>query len=391
MILDGELDQELADLADRDRLRETRTYAGADRAHPVDIQGRHLISFATNDYLGLASHPALAEASAAAAHETGYGSGASRLVSGEAPAHSILEAKLAAFAGTPAALIFPTGYQANLGVMTTLAGPRDLVVSDAANHASIIDGCRLSRATVSIYRHANAAHAEEALAIPGSFRRRLLVTESVFSMDGDRAPLGALAIAAHAHGAVLVVDEAHAIGSVGPGGRGLAAELGLSPDVLVGTLGKALGALGGFVAGSTPLKRILINRARQFVFTTAAPPALAAAASAAVDLAAGKEGDTRRARALHLASWLRSGLSRAGIETLGRDLIVPIILGQDRHALDVAAALLEMNILAPAIRPPTVPEGTARIRLTVTANHSLEDIDRLVAALASTIGSGGHP
>ena len=290
----AELEAELGALAAANRRRACPEAAGRSRVHP-EVGGKPMLSLCSNDYLGLASHPALAAAANAAATRDGFGASAARLVSGDLPAHRELEAALSSFLDRPAALVFPTGYQTNLGVLTALAGRDDLIVSDALNHASVIDGCRLSRARVQVYPHGDVETAARLLATEGPFRRRLLVTESLFSMDGDVAPLAALAEAAAATDSVMVVDEAHAFGALGPGGRGLCAAAGITPEVLIGTLGKAAGAAGGFVAGSRPLRDLLVNRARTFIFTTAMPPPVAAAATAALALIAGPEGDRRRA------------------------------------------------------------------------------------------------
>ncbi|MES1204300.1 MAG: 8-amino-7-oxononanoate synthase [Pseudomonadota bacterium] len=390
MTLDDQFQRQLAELARTHRLRTTRPFAGADRVHPVDDAGRPLLSFCTNDYLGLAGHPVVVEASAAYAAHAGLGAAASRLVAGESPAHRALEADLARFLHLPAALLFPTGYQTNIGVITALAAAGDLIASDAANHASIIDGCRLSRARVVIYPHADADAARRALATDGPFRRRLLVTESVFSMDGDRAPLADLARAASEQHGILIVDEAHAIGVAGPQGRGLAAAVGVIPDVTVGTLGKSLGSLGGFAAGSDLLREVLVNTARSFVFTTASPPALCASASAALAICRGPDGEARRRHAATLAQAVRAGLERLGFTSPGVDLIVPVVLGDDAAALSLSARLQTHGILVPAIRPPTVPEGTSRLRITLSAAHTHHDITRLLAALAATLDRA-HP
>src|SRR5262245_10642701 len=287
-----------------------------------------MLSLCSNDYLGLASHPALATAAATAAVRDRLGASASRLVSGVLPPHRELEAVFAATLDRPAALVFPTGYQTNLGVLTALAGRDDLIVSDALNHASLVDGCRLSRARVAIYPHGSARAARRLLAAGRSFRRRLLVTESLFSMDGDAAPLRALADAAAETDSVLVVDEAHAFGVLGPGGRGLSAAVGVVPDVLIGTLGKAVGAAGGFVAGAAALRDLLVNRARTFIFTTALPPPVAAAAAAAVDLLAGPEGERRRAQLAARRAQLGDALVGRGlVATPAPGPIQPIVLG----------------------------------------------------------------
>ena len=336
--------------------------------------------------MGLSSHPEVVSAAGEALQRWGTGSGSSRLVTGASPAHRDLKTDLARFLGAEEALLFPTGYQANLGLLTALACPDDLIASDAANHASIIDGCRLSRARVTVYPHCDVVAADRALATPGTFRRRFLVTESIFSMDGDRAPLAQLADVARTHDAALLVDEAHALGVAGPGGRGLAAAAGVAPFALIGTLGKALGSLGGFVAGSADLRALLINRSRPFIYTTAGPPVLAHAARAALALASGPRGDDLRAAARSAADLLRLALRATHPEVLRTaDLIVPCILGGEAEALEVSARLADDGLLVTAIRPPTVPAGTARLRLTTSASHDPAEVNRLISALARAL------
>ena len=380
------LEEELAALAAASRLRTPAHVEGTTRTAPR-INGRPTLAFCTNDYLDLATHPALPEAAALAAARDGFGASASRLVAGDLPAHRDLESALAAYLGRPAALVFPTGYQANLGALVALAGRDDLIVSDALNHASIVDGCRLSRAQIAVFPHRDAPAAARLLADGQAFRRRLLVTESLFSMDGDVAPLAELAEAAARTNAVLVVDEAHAFGTLGPDGRGLCAAAGIVPDVFVGTLGKSIGAAGGFVAGAQPLRDILVNRARTFIYTTALPPPVAAAAAAGLALAAGPEGARRREVLANRCAWLADRLATAGLAApphASAGPIFPVVLGDDARALAVAAALCERGFFIPAIRPPTVPPGSARLRLTLSAGHQAEDLERLVAALIET-------
>jgi 8-amino-7-oxononanoate synthase len=385
------LEAELAALSAQDRLRACPAVEGASRTS-VSVSGHPRLSFCSNDYLGLAGHPALAIAAGAAAARDGFGASASRLVSGDLPALRQLEARLASFLGRQAALVFPSGYQTNLGVPTALAGPEDVIVSDALNHASIIDGCRLSRARIAIYPHADASAAERLLREARGARRRLLITESLFSMDGDVAPLGLLAQAATDHDAVLVVDEAHAFGVLGPGGRGLCAASGVEPDVLVGTLGKALGAAGGFVAGSRVLRDLLVNRARSFVFATALPPPVAAAAHAALDIVDSPDGDHRRHRLQAHAERLAAALTALrptdvpAPNSLPGSPIQPLVIGPDGRALAASAALAAQGIFVPAIRPPTVPAGSARLRITLSAAHESTDLDRLLEALARALG-----
>jgi 8-amino-7-oxononanoate synthase len=346
-----------------------------------------MLAFCSNDYLDLAFHPALAAAAAHAARRDGFGASASRLVSADLPAHRELESALAAHLGRPAALVFPTGYQANVGALVALAGRDDLVVSDALNHASIVDGCRLSRCQIAIYPHCDAAAATRLLADGHSFRRRILVTESLFSMDGDVAPLADLAEVAARTDAVLVVDEAHAFATLGPNGRGLCAAAGIVPDVFVGTLGKSIGAAGGFVVGPQALRDVLVNRARTFIYTTALPPPVAAAAAAGLTLAAGAEGARRRDRLANRCAWLADRLASAGLTSPSQPStgpIFPVVLGDEARALAVAAALRDRGFFIPAIRPPTVPAGSARLRLTLSAGHGPDDLERLMTALIET-------
>jgi 8-amino-7-oxononanoate synthase len=328
--------------------------------------GAAVTSFASNDYLGLSAHPAVVAAAHEALDRWGAGSTASRLVVGSRPAHHDLEADLAAWKRSEAALVFPTGYAANVGVLTTLAGPGTRILSDALNHASIVDGCRLARGELTVVPHSDHDALDAALAADD--RPAVVVADSVFSMDGDAADLDALAELCTRHGAALVLDEAHAV--LGPD-----IDPADHPDLLlvrVGTLSKALGALGGFVACSAPVRDLLVNRARPFIFTTALSPADAAAAHAAVGIVRGAEGDALRAR-------LRTHVDR--LAPGHPSPIVPVVLGAEEAALAAADALLARGLLVPAIRPPTVPAGTSRLRVTFSAAHTDADVDRLLAAL----------
>ena len=382
--LDGDLDE----LARRDRLRVLTRLDGTSRAQPRQAE-RTLRAFCSNDYLGLASHPDLLRAASDAARTNGFGAGASRLLSGHLGPHHALEVALADLVRLPSALLYSTGYQANLGVVTALAGPEDLIVSDQANHASLIDGCRLSRATVRIFRHLDPASARDALHTDRPFRHRFLITESIFSMDGDRAPLRDLARLASDHNATFIVDEAHALGVLGPSGRGLCQEAGIVPDVLIGTLGKAFGAFGGFVAGADVLRRYLINRSRTFIYTTALPAPVAAAATAGVSLALSDEGDRLRATLAARIRALRAALARLPLSHPvppdGDAPILPVILGPDQAALALSRRLADHGFFVPAVRPPTVPEGTARLRITLSAAHTEGDVVDLTQALRSAL------
>ena len=327
------------------------------------IDDRDVVSFASNDYLGLTAHPAVTAAAHAALDRWGTGAGASRLVVGSRPVHHDLEDALAAWKHAEAAVVFPTGSAANLGVLTTFARRGVRVLSDELNHASLIDGCRLARADIAVYEHGDAAHAA-ALLDEDTSTPAIVVTDTVFSMDGDVAPLADLAAACRRRGALLIVDDAHAV--LGP-------DVALDGDVLrVGTLSKALGALGGFVVGPRVLCDLIVNRARSYIFTTALPPADAAAALAALDVVRSAEGAALLARLRAAVDRLRPGHPAP---------ILPVVVGDDRDAVDVAARLLDRGVLVPAIRPPTVPAGTARLRVTVSAAHTDAQLDRLVAGL----------
>jgi 8-amino-7-oxononanoate synthase len=324
----------------------------------------------------------LAKAAVASLARSGVGAGASRLISGDLPEHRDLEDSLADFLGAEATLLFPTGYQTNLGVITALAGPGDLVLSDHFNHASIIDACRLSGARPAFFRHLDVSSAEKRLkALGPNARRRLLVTESLFGMDGHIAPLPELAQLAARHDATLVVDEAHALGLYGPSGRGLCAQLGVVPDILVGTLGKTFGAAGGFAAGSALLRDFLLNHSRTFIFTTAIPPSIAAAARAALFIVAGSEGQTLRTALNHLIENLSAALP-ARHRPAHPSAIFPIILGTDAAAIHASDYLRDRGLFVQAIRPPTIPEGTSRLRVTVSASHRSSDISALASALS---------
>jgi len=375
---------DLVSLEAQDRFRSCPALSGPSRTS-LTVDGQSLLSFCSNDYLGLSGHPALASASTAAIARSGFGAGASRLVAGDLPEHRELEAGLSSFLDVEAVLLFPSGYQTNLGVLAALAGPGDLVLCDHANHASIIDACRLSRARPTFYRHLDLSSAEKRLlALAPAARRKFLVTESLFGMDGDIAPLPALASLAQKHGAALVVDEAHALGVLGPGGRGLCHQAGIRPDVLIGTLGKAFGVAGGFAAGSGTLRKYLVNHSRTFIFTTAPPPPVAAAALAALDIIRGNDGNARREALADRILQLQSRLPSKARGQPGSP-ILPIILGPDRAAVAASLVLRARGFFVQPIRPPTVPQGTARLRITLSAGHHPKDVDSLAQALAPLI------
>jgi 8-amino-7-oxononanoate synthase len=346
----------------------------------VDRDGGSLVNFGSNDYLGLASDPRVIEAACSAAVRYGWGSGASPLVSGWREPHQALAEELARFEGAEAVALFPSGYAANLGAIASVVGPGDAVYSDRLNHASLIDGARLSGARLRIYPHGDADRLGSILKRDaGRFRRSLIATDGVFSMDGDLAPLADLAALAGRFGAMFLVDEAHGTGVFGPGGRGASSACGIADrvDVKVGTLSKALGSIGGFVAGSSRLIDWLVNHARPMIYSTALPPPAAAAALRALEIA--RDEPWRRAHVFHLARGLRQALPALG----PGGPIVPVLIGEPARAVEVASRLRDRGLLVPAIRPPTVPERTARLRVSLTAGHRPDDLQRLIDGLVA--------
>ncbi len=332
--------------------------------------GTAVVSFASNDYLGLSQHPAVIAAAHDALERWGAGSGSARLIVGARPIHAELEAELASWKGEAAGVLFPTGFAANLGVLSVLAGSGTLVCSDELNHASIIDGCRLATGQTAVYRHGDLDEVATLLGNAGA-RRVIVVTDTVFSMDGDAADVEALAELCARHDALLLLDEAHAV--LGPAPK--AEVLAECAHVRVGTLSKTLGSVGGFVAASRDLADLIVNRARPYIFTTASTPADSGAALAALRLLRSPEGAALIAR-------LRSHVDRVA-GAAHPSPIVPVLCGDETAALTAAARLLDRGLLVPAIRPPTVPPGTARLRVTLSAAHTDEQVDRLLAALAS--------
>jgi 8-amino-7-oxononanoate synthase len=360
------LDAELEGIRAAGRWRAPRDFDAAGPEGKLAPDGQPVVSFASNDYLGLSQHPDVVAAAHAALDRWGAGSGAARLIVGSRPVHHELEAELASWKGTERAVLFPTGFAANLGALTTFGGRGTLVCSDELNHASIIDGCRLGGAEVAVYRHADVDHLRSRLETAGT-RRAVVVTDTVFSMDGDLAPLDSIASLCRQHGALLIVDEAHAV--LGPD---VEVEVPHAGVVRVGTLSKTHGALGGFVAGDHRVADLLVNRARSYIFTTASTPADAAAALAATRVLRGEEGDALRAR-------LRAHVDR--IRPGHPSPIVPFVCGAEADALAAAASLLDRGCLVPAIRPPTVAPGTARLRVTLSAAHTDDHVERLARAL----------
>ena len=376
---------QLAELEQQNLTRRRRIVTSAQGKH-LSVGGIRYLSFCSNDYLGLANHPDLIAAMVQGAQDYGVGAGASHLISGHMAPHDQLEAALADFVQLPRALYFSTGYMANTGVIPALAGRGDAIFSDALNHACIVDGARLSRAEVNIYPHADMTVLARLLEA-SSATRKLIVSDAVFSMDGDIAPVADLVALSERHDALLLLDDAHGFGVLGASGRGVLEHVGLHSAniVYMGTLGKAAGVSGAFVAGQSDVIEWLAQRARTYVFTTASPPALASATLASLQRIAADA--WRRDRLRQLAQRLQSGLASLPWRLLASPTAIqPLIIGDNGATMNVMHALQARGIWAPAIRPPTVPAGTARLRLSLTAEHSLDDIDTLIAALHAVQG-----
>jgi glycine C-acetyltransferase len=370
----------------RGTLRRMRVLDGA-QAPRMSVDGREVLLFAGSNYLDLAHHPELVDASTRATRELGCAAGGSRLINGNLRLHEELEEELAKFLGADAALAFATGYMANVGLIPTLVGEGDVVVSDQLAHASIIDGCRLSRATVRVFPHGDLDALEQTLAEVASTQRRvLLALDGVYSMDGDLAPLPEAVALAGEFGAIVLLDDAHGTGTLGAGGRGTAEHCGVREgiDVLVGTLGKALGSFGAFVAGSRLLRDLLVNQARSFIFSCALAPGPVAAARSALALIAREP--WRREQLQHNARRLRDALAAHGISTApSQTQIVPVVIGESARTMAVCERLLERGFYTQGIRYPSVPEGTARLRITPMATHTEAEIDALAQAVADEL------
>ena len=373
-------DEKLDDLERKHLRRRLKTVNS-----PIDpviiIEDKPVIQFASNNYLGLANHQTVKQAAIEAIHQYGVGSGASRLISGTQTPHQNLEAALAEFKGTEAALTFGTGYSTNVGVIPALAGPQDLILADRLCHASIIDGCRVSQASLRVFQHNDTDHLTQLLSKQSGKHKTLILTEGVFSMDGDVAPIPELVRLAKEFQAILLIDDAHGTGVMGANGRGCVEHFGIDPNTCVqmGTLSKALGTIGGYVVGSHSFIDYLINTSRSFIYTTAPPPSMAAAAQAALSLV---QSDPERRNRL----WQNRDLLYEGLKTLGFQLtntqspILPILLNNPQLAVDMSTKLLEHGIYIPAIRPPTIPKGTSRLRITITSSHTPEQIKTALQA-----------
>jgi 8-amino-7-oxononanoate synthase len=362
----------------RDLYRRLRPISGV-QSHRVQVEGREVILLSSNNYLGLADHPTLRRAASEALERYGCGAGASRSISGSMELHHALEERIARFKGCEAALLFNTGYMANIGLLTTLMEQGDLIVSDELNHASIVDGCRLSRAEVAVYRHGAMDHLESLLK-QSAHRRRLIVTDGVFSMEGTITPLAEIRDLADRYDSLVMVDDAHATGVLGQGGRGTAEHFNLTGNIEIqmGTLGKALGGFGAYVAGSKALIDYLINRCRTFMYTTALPPAVAAMALAALDIVEGEP--ERRQRLWGNTAYFREGLARLGFTLLGETPICPIVIGDNALTMEADYRLMERAVFVQGLRPPTVPPEGARLRAALMATHTREDLNQALDA-----------
>lgn len=372
--------EELEEIKERGLYRSLRLIEG-EQGPEVDLEGRRVVMLCSNNYLGLANHPRLKEAAVEAVKKYGCGSGASRLISGNMELHQELERRIAGFKHTEAALVFSSGYLCNIGVLGSLMGEGDVILSDEFNHASIIDGCHFSRARVKVYPHSDLNALEGELKGLKGYRRKLIVTDGVFSMDGDLAPLPGIVELAKKYKAMTMIDEAHATGVMGENGRGCVEYFGLEGqiDIQMGTLSKALGSLGAYIAGKKELIDFLINRARSFIYTTALPPPVCAAAIAAIEIVT--QDHRLRNRLWENAKFLREGLSSMGLSVGNSETpIIPIIIGESSTTMKAYEILLQYGVYVQGIRPPTVPVGSSRIRTTVMATHNREHLTRALEA-----------
>ena len=377
------LDTECAALEHAGLRRHLRTVMSAPTG-TIHLDGRDVVLLGSNNYLGLSTHPQVIAAAVEATQVFGTGASGSRLISGNSELYTTLETNLAKTKNTEAALVFSSGYAANTSIIPVLAGEGDLILSDTLNHASIIDGCRLSRATTEVYQHCDVEHLKTLLSESAAFRRRLIVTDGVFSMDGDIAPLPDIYEVATRYDAMLLVDDAHGFGVLGRYGRGTVSHFGLDGEGIIqmGTLSKAIGALGGYIAGRHALVELLINKARGFIFTTGLPPATLAAANAALNVM--RSSPDLRQRLFSHAKCLKTALTYLGYMLLPSETqILPVVLGSPQRTTRIADALLVEGVFAPAIRPPAVPPDTSRLRLTVMATHTRTEIQQAIDAFAT--------
>lgn len=365
--------------------RELKVVENAQDTH-VEIEGRTLLSFCSNNYLGLANHPFVVKAVKNAVEKYGWGAGASRLVSGNMTLHETLEKEISMFKKKEAAIVFPTGYMANLGAISTLVSSGDIVICDKLNHASIIDGCRLSGADFRVYAHCNMEKLENILKKSAKYKRKLIVTDSVFSMDGDLAPLPDIVRIAAKHNAMVMVDEAHGTGIFGKRGMGVVEHFNLNNDVdiVMGTLSKAIGSLGGYVTGNMDLISYLRNKARSFMYTTALPPAICAASIAGIKLI--QEDSSIRDSLWQNVHYVKNKLRSLNINTISSESqIIPILIGDAQKAVAISKSLYERGILIPAIRPPTVPANSSRLRMTIMSSHTHRNLEKLFKVLSDVL------
>lgn len=381
-----EFNDELSRLREQNLLRKLTCIESSHGAE-ISVNGKIYINFSSNDYLNLSSHPEILKTAITALKKYGFGSGASRLLSGTFKPHVKLEERIAKYKRTQAALVLNTGYAANTGIIPVIAGPDTVVFSDELNHASIVDGLRLSKAKVEIYRHKDVNHLAHLLKISTGIKtagRRLIITDTVFSMDGDIAPLPDILFLCRKYNALLMIDDAHGTGVLGKTGRGGLEHFGIENTdsiIQMGTLGKAAGCFGAFIAGSADLIDLMISRARSFVYSTSLPPAIAEACTKAIDIVESGSGG-RRKKLWRNRNRLYNGLQSLGYDTLNSETpIIPVLTGDVKRALNISEHLYRKKIFVPAIRPPTVPEGKCRIRFSVTAVHKNEDIDRVLEVL----------
>ncbi|MCR4289331.1 MAG: 8-amino-7-oxononanoate synthase [Candidatus Scalindua sp.] len=379
------ISDELIKIKESGLYRDLRVVGNAQDTH-IEIEGRPFLSFCSNNYLGLANHPSVVKAVKDAVGKYGWGAGASRLVSGNMTLHEVLEDAISRFKEKEAAIVFPTGYMANLGAITSLVSNGDLVICDKLNHASIIDGCRLSGADFRVYAHCNMEKLENILKKASKYNRKLIVTDSVFSMDGDLAPLPDIVRIAGKYNALIMVDEAHGTGVFGKNGRGVVEHFNLNKeiDVIMGTLSKAIGSLGGYVSGDIDLISYLRNKARSFMYTTALPPAVCAASIAGINLI--QEDHSMRESLWYNVRFIKDKLRSLNINMISSESqIIPILIGGAQKAVEISKLLYERGILIPAIRPPTVPANSSRLRMTVMSSHTQGDLERLIGALSEVL------
>ena len=379
------ISDELIKIKESGLYRDLRVVGNAQDTH-IEIEGRPFLSFCSNNYLGLANHPSVVKAVKDAVEEYGWGAGASRLVSGNMILHEALEDTISRFKGKEAAIVFPTGYMANLGAITSLVSNGDLVICDKLNHASIIDGCRLSGADFRVYAHCNMDKLENILKKSSNYNRKLIVTDSVFSMDGDLAPLPDIVRIATEYNAMIMVDEAHGTGVFGENGRGVVEHFNLNKeiDVVMGTLSKAIGSLGGYVSGDIDLISYLRNKARSFMYTTALPPAVCAASIAGINLI--QEDPSMRESLWYNVRFIKDKLRSLNINMISSESqIIPILIGDAQKAVEISTLLYEKGILIPAIRPPTVPANSSRLRMTVMSSHTQGDLESLFEVLSEVM------